>query len=246
MSTKAATVYRKELKQYILRAHPQKDKGKLKELEDKYWKRICKNPMAHKTKVIDVDEWEKVKLELNNKSKTSKSSFMKYWGERKMKPISSPTPTIPMTPKAKSSPITPPTKRPRLAQVHIRAPAQYQTKQEINAINEEIAKLNDTQQQPYVDINAINKQIANKQSEKKQKLKKLSRLQSSAMSSKKHRIKRRRQILQYSLDHPDDRSCIIKEAPGRPSVEMYYPGFSNIFMDIVNHHCATGSDQQHS
>ena len=122
----------------------------------------------------------------------------------------------------------------------IKAPAQYTCKQEIDRINADIAKLTESTRNPYIDQARIRKDIIDLEKQKKNQKSKLRKLQNSAATSSRHRKKRRKQIIKYSQQNPDDLACIVKETPGRPHIELYYPEFSSILMDIVNHHCATG------
>eukprot|EP01083_Nonionella_stella_P205675 748760_1 len=43
----------------------------------------------------------------------------------------------------------------------------------------------------------------------------------------------------YNKEHPEDTNFIVKDAPGRPNVERYFPHFGSVLMDIVNEFCAT-------
>ena len=112
--------------------------------------------------------------------------------------------------------------------------------QEINRVNEKIASLTEEQRNPYYDHSKIKGVIKELQKQRDEQKSKLRKLQIGTASSAKHRQKRKRQLAIYSEQNPDDKSCIIKEKAGRPHIELYFPGFSAVLMDIVNHHCATG------
>ena len=122
----------------------------------------------------------------------------------------------------------------------ILAPAQHECGLDIGDVNGEIAALVEQSRQPFVDQKKIKDRIGELQDEKKRLQSRLRRLQSGAASSKRHREKRRIQLETYQKEHPDDKSCLVKEKVGRPSIEKYYPGFSAVLMDIVNQFCATG------
>ena len=237
--------YRRILIQQIQKAHPQASKQKLDKLFNEYWSRTCTNPESHHTKVIDHDEWEKVKVELNKKSIKSKGSLSSFWGKQRTIPIQSKSISSPITTTPKQSRTTRKRKdiftTPTPKRFRITKPAQYQCQLEIDSINSKIADLIESQQNTFIDQKKIKEKIKELQNSKSKQNKKLSRLKSGELSSKKFRERRRIQIKKYMDEHPDDQSCLFQEAPGRPAIEKYYPGFSGILMDIVNHCCATGT-----
>ena len=86
--TLSAKETQQTLKKLIQRAYPHcHDKGKLKEIKDQYWMRICSNHDSHRIKIINMVEWKAVTMELLNKAAKAKGTMMEYYANIKKIPI---------------------------------------------------------------------------------------------------------------------------------------------------------------
>ena len=132
--------------------------------------------------------------------------------------------------------LEPQKKRQKVHNKTISASCQTQKKwnDEVNAVNAILVDLLQSTVDLSTDIGRIRKDIKKLQKQREECLNKIKRLQQLATAQKKIRDKHKRAFKKMAELHPEDVDFVVKEAPGRPNVEMYFPGFGAVLMDIVN------------
>ena len=250
-STRLLSNERSRLKMLMKSAFPKLvgDKTSLAAKENEYWRRICINPDSHQRRIIDIDEWGKVELELQEKASKNQRKLDSWWGNIQKKPHNKISPLSTKSTKSNTHPskpslkriTTPPKGAPPPKKIKITSPAQYTQQVLIQDYNERISTLVESQMQPFIDQRKIAMEIKNIQKLKDAATSKLKDLKNRAAASQRLRSKQRVMALKYAAEHPEDKSIIIKKTPGRPNIERYYPHFSAVLMDIVNEFCAAGT-----
>ena len=229
----------------IEREYPSSSWKERKKILDTHWKKICLNVNANKKRLINMDEYKKVMVCLQNKINKTQSSLLNFWSKTE---TTTSNRTIKENRKRSQPPQTaaaPPPKRPQTEPPATPAPAPtpraYKQQQQvdiINDINSKIAGLIEEKSKPYRDIKRIDADIKQLQKTKKTVKNKLNRLVSNAKASKKRRKKERAALIKCKQKYPNDQSIIMREKRGRPPVEVWCPGLGAIIQNIVNGQCA--------
>ena len=79
---------------------------------------------------------------------------------------------------------------------------------------------------PFVNQQKIKEEMKKLQKIKQKAVAKKLDLRNRAAASQRLRQKKRQREKRYAADHPEDKTVIIEESPGRPSIECPYPHFS--------------------
>eukprot|EP01083_Nonionella_stella_P205674 748759_1 len=245
MATRPLTDEKTILTLKIKQAYSQWSTQQINSKRDKIWTDICENLKTHSKRRIIIAKYDTHIADLDNRINARKAKLSKIWGgmipantvqNRDANPIPSKKRKRADDTQTETDVDDKPKKNKKR---RIYTPAQNNIRNEIAAKESKIAGLTCDLRRPFVKVDEIQGAINDENDLIVGLKKKLKRLQNNAEAQQKRTANKNEKLKIYNKEHPEDTNFIVKDAPGRPNVERYFPHFGSVLMDIVNEFCAT-------